>query len=79
MHIETISKIIALFIVFDVKNIDFMIRPNLGLCNFIAYQALVRAAGLEPALPYGNKILSLACLPISPRPQKLCVWLQSRD
>ncbi len=31
---------------------------------------LVRAAGLEPALPYGNKILSLACLPISPRPLK---------
>ncbi len=31
---------------------------------------MVRAAGLEPALPYGNKILSLACLPIPPRPQK---------
>ena len=29
---------------------------------------MVRAAGLEPALPYGNKILSLACLPIPPRP-----------
>ncbi len=29
---------------------------------------LVRAAGLEPALPKGNKILSLACLPIPPRP-----------
>ena len=33
---------------------------------------MVRAAGLEPALPYGNKILSLACLPIPPRPH-LCV------
>ena len=31
---------------------------------------MVRAAGLEPALPYGNKILSLACLPIPPRPLK---------
>ena len=31
-------------------------------------EKMVRAAGLEPALPYGNKILSLACLPIPPRP-----------
>ena len=31
---------------------------------------LVRAAGIEPALHYWNKILSLACLPIPPRPQR---------
>ncbi len=36
---------------------------------------MVRAAGLEPALPYGNKILSLACLPIPPRPLvRICVY-----
>ncbi len=29
---------------------------------------MVRAAGLEPARPYGQQILSLARLPISPRP-----------
>ena len=28
--------------------------------------ALVPGAGIEPAWPYGHKILSLACLPISP-------------
>lgn len=31
---------------------------------------MVRAAGIEPALLYRNKILSLACLPIPPRPQQ---------
>ena len=32
---------------------------------------LVRAAGLEPARPCGRQILSLLCLPISPRPHRL--------
>ena len=27
---------------------------------------MVPGAGIEPALPCGNEILSLACLPISP-------------
>jgi hypothetical protein len=27
---------------------------------------MVPGAGVEPALPFSNKILSLACLPISP-------------
>lgn len=31
---------------------------------------MVRAAGIEPALRNRNKILSLACLPIPPRPHK---------
>ena len=31
-------------------------------------EEMVRAAGIEPALLYRNKILSLACLPIPPRP-----------
>ena len=29
---------------------------------------MVPGAGVEPALPCGNKILSLACLPVPPRP-----------
>ena len=29
---------------------------------------LVRTAGLEPAQPFGRKILSLVRLPVSPRP-----------
>ncbi len=32
---------------------------------------LVRAGGLEPPRPYGQQILSLACLPIPPRPQQI--------
>ena len=38
------------------------------------YKLLVRAAGIEPALLYRNKILSLACLPIPPRPQRQRGW-----
>lgn len=30
---------------------------------------MVRAAGLEPTLPYGKQILSLSRLPIPPRPR----------
>ena len=40
---------------------------------------MVRAAGIEPALLYRNKILSLACLPIPPRPrQNLKVLIKGR-
>ena len=30
------------------------------------YEVSVPGAGIEPARPYGHKILSLACLPIPP-------------
>ena len=37
---------------------------------------VVRVAGLEPASPYGRKILSLVRLPISPHPHKSsAAWL----
>lgn len=34
----------------------------------------VPGAGLEPARPYGHKILSLAWLPITPPGQLVCVY-----
>lgn len=37
------------------------IKTELKLSNYS-----VPGAGIEPARPYGHKILSLACLPISP-------------
>ena len=32
---------------------------------------MVRTVGIEPTLSYENKILSLACLPVPPRPHSL--------
>ena len=39
--------------------------------KLILNDILVRAGGLEPPRAYAQQILSLACLPIPPRPQSL--------
>jgi hypothetical protein len=40
---------------------------------------LVRTAGLEPASPYGQKILSLQRLPVPPRPHGAYVLPDRRE
>ena len=43
--------------------------PSRGVAEAGGQNKMVRTAGLEPARPEGRQILSLLCLPISPRPQ----------
>ena len=52
----------------------FRFAKNLTPFAFALQAAnLVPGAGVEPALSYENKILSLACLPISPPGQSCSV------
>jgi hypothetical protein len=52
----------------------FRCAKNPTLFTLAAQAAkLVPGAGVEPALPFENKILSLACLPISPPGQSCSV------
>ena len=47
--------------------------PHESLPDFLLHnslRSLVPGAGIEPARPYGHKILSLAWLPITPPGQK---------
>ena len=46
------------------------------LCPF---KSVVPAAGLEPARPYGQQILSLSCLPIPPSGPDTALTLDSLD
>src|SRR5713226_5347766 len=60
----------------------FLFPPSASSFDFLA-RTLVRETGVEPARPFGHKILSLARLPVPPLPhrrnslivQRLCVFL----
>src|SRR5216683_8343680 len=46
----------------------FLFPPSASSFDFLA-RTLVRETGVEPARPFGHKILSLARLPVPPLPQ----------
>ena len=54
------------FAKYFVKYFLFFSLPSLDVFHFRVWRCFVLEAGIEPALPLGNSILSAACLPIPP-------------
>ena len=63
-----------MFMGYEVKAVSPLFMVLFGVWCGKVYDGVVPGAGIEPALPNGNKILSLACLPISPPGQPPAVY-----